>query len=138
LLFLIFLEPKDVGDKNAVVLNSLALMAVDGLGLIVWFVWLGTVMLRASQSSATKVPPCEVNGIPASKRMALSKLPGVTFYLRSKFDRRSPLRSSLSGPVVEIHRFTSWLQDHLCSMHLRERRRLVGRSFNRVSEAHSP
>jgi hypothetical protein len=30
---------------------------------------------------------CEVNGVPASKRMALSKHPSVTFYFWSKFDR---------------------------------------------------
>jgi hypothetical protein len=36
----------------SVVLASLDLMAVSGLGLIIWFVWLGIVMLRRSPVSA--------------------------------------------------------------------------------------
>lgn len=40
----------------SVLLVSLALMAVYGLGLIIWLAWLGVVMLRGSTSLATKEP----------------------------------------------------------------------------------
>jgi len=36
----------------SVVLASLDLMAVSGLGLIIWFVWLGIVLLRNNPSWA--------------------------------------------------------------------------------------
>ncbi len=40
----------------SVVLASVELMAVYGLGLVVWFVWLGIVMVRRSDVSAAKEP----------------------------------------------------------------------------------
>ena len=51
----------------SVVLASLGLSAVYGLGLIIWFVWLGIIMLRRSPVPAagnrgTRVCPCSVGG----------------------------------------------------------------------------
>lgn len=43
----------------SVVLASLGLMVVYGLGLIIWLVWLGIVMLRRSPVSAAQKPATE-------------------------------------------------------------------------------
>ena len=60
---------------------------------------------------------CEVNGISASKRVALSELPSVTFDFRSKFDRpehdrhrRLPTLIAKQGPRAKLSRAAGFLR----------------------------
>jgi len=55
-----------VAGVLSVVLNSLVLMSVDGLGLIAWFVWLGITLLRSDTASTMETEG--LRGAPVAAR----------------------------------------------------------------------